>query len=125
VTSPVDLSLAMAACPRCNTRFATEQAIAGQPSYRPYEARWMLAPLLGIFAVAFGLIGISQLVAFFVWAAGSAATLAVGSWHAMASQRVKSPPRPSLPSAIAAPRGERRRALPPASPEPRTGTTPP
>lgn len=77
----------------------------------------MLAPLLGVFAVALGLIAVSQLVAFFVWACGSFLTLAMGAWHAAIDRRDKLvPPASALPSAIAVPRRERaRRQLPPES----------
>jgi hypothetical protein len=118
VTAPVDRSLATASCPRCHTPFATDLAIQPRPpcpTYPAYQARWMLAPLLGVFAVALGLIAVSQLVAFFVWACGSFLTLAMGAWHAAIDRREKlAPPTTALPSAIAVPRRDRaRRRLPP------------
>jgi hypothetical protein len=121
VPAPVDPTRQAAACSAGHTGFATELAIdhttgvtTGAPPYRPLEARWVLVPLLGAFAAALGLLAVSHLAAFFVWAAGSAATVAFGASHARLLER---PPRTtaSLPSAVTLPRRERpHRSLPPA-----------
>lgn len=116
-TRSVDLALATAVCAACHTRFSTagEMAIARLPSSSSYETRWFLLPLLGVFAVALGLIAVSELAAFVVWAGGSAATIALGGWHAWQSERANPlPPAAVLPSATTLPRRERpRRQLAP------------
>jgi hypothetical protein len=74
---------------------------------QPRAERWMFGPLFGGFLAALVLLGISHAAAFFVWAAASAATVAIGVRHARQSGQ------PVLPSATAALRRGRRRALPP------------
>ena len=80
----------------------TGVAIQRRSSCEPYEARWLLGPLLGTFAVALGLIAVSQLAAFFVWALGSVATIAVARWHEARYEATH--PRAALPSAAMVPR---------------------
>jgi hypothetical protein len=72
---------------------------------RPYEARWLLGPLLGTFALALALIAVSQMIAFFVWAAGSIATIAIGRWHEAEFERTH--PTAALPSATSLPRRDK------------------
>lgn len=69
---------------------------------QPYEARWLLGPLLATFAVALALIAVSQFLAFFVWAAGSVVTIAIGRWHEAEFERTH--PSAALPSATTLPR---------------------
>jgi hypothetical protein len=73
----------------------------------PRAEGWLFGPLFGGFLAALVLLGISHAAAFFVWAAASAATVAIGVRHARQSGL------PALPSATAALRRDRRRALPP------------
>ena len=73
----------------------------------PRAEGWLFGPLFGGFLAALVLLGISHAAAFFVWAAASAATVAIGVRHARQSGL------PALPSATAALRRGRRRALPP------------
>lgn len=74
----------------------------------PRAEGWLFGPLFGGFLAALVLLGISHAAAFFVWAAASAATVAIGVRHARQSGQ------PALPSATAALRRDRpRRALPP------------
>ena len=73
----------------------------------PRAEGWLFGPLFGGFLAALVLLGISHVAAFFVWAAASAATVAIGVRHARQSGL------PVLPSATAALRRDRRRALPP------------
>jgi hypothetical protein len=73
----------------------------------PRAEKWLFGPLFGGFLAALVLLGISHAAAFFVWAAASAATVAIGVSHARQSGR------PALPCATAALRRGRRRALPP------------
>ena len=73
----------------------------------PRAERWLFGPLFGGFLAALVLLGISHAAAFFVWAAASAATVVIGVRHARQSGQ------PVLPSATAALRRGRRRALPP------------
>jgi hypothetical protein len=74
---------------------------------QPRAEKWLFGPLFGGFLAALVLLGISHAAAFFVWAAASAATVAIGVRHARQSSL------PALPSATAALRRGRRRALPP------------
>jgi hypothetical protein len=74
---------------------------------QPYEARWLLGPLLGTFAIALALIAVSQMIAFFVWAAGSVATIAIGRWHEAEYERAH--PTAALPSATSLPPRDRPR----------------
>jgi hypothetical protein len=74
---------------------------------QPYEARWLLAPLLCTFAIALALIAISQMIAFLVWAAGSIATIAIGRWHEAEFERAH--PTAALPSATSLPRRDKPR----------------
>ncbi|HEX7837341.1 MAG TPA: hypothetical protein VF469_07760 [Kofleriaceae bacterium] len=117
MTAPVDPTRRAAVCATCHAGFATDLALdlaTGAPPYRPSEARWVLVPLLGAFAAALGLLAVSQLAAFLVWLAGSAATVVLGAWHARLFERT--PPRPitSLPSAVTVSRREKpHRSLPP------------
>lgn len=74
---------------------------------QPYEARWLLGPLLGTFALALALIAVSQMIAFFVWAAGSIATIAIGRWHEAEFERTH--PTAALPSATSLPRRDKPR----------------
>ena len=76
-------------------------------SSEPYEARWLLGPLLGTFALALGLIAVSHLVAFFVWASGSVVTIAIGRWHEARFERAH--PSAALPSATTLSRREKPR----------------
>lgn len=80
-------------------------AIAERP--RPYEARWLFGPLFGSFVLALALIGISQVVAFCIWAAGSVATIAISRWHEAEFERTH--PRAAFPSATSLIRRARRR----------------
>jgi hypothetical protein len=73
----------------------------------PYEARWLFAPLFGSFALALALTAVSHLIAFFVWAAGSIATIAIGRWHEAEFERTH--PRAALPSATSLPRRDKPR----------------
>ncbi len=73
----------------------------------PHAEKWLFGPLFGGFLAALVLLGVSHAAAFAVWALASAATVGIGVWHTRQSGR------PALPSAIAALRRDRRRALPP------------
>lgn len=74
---------------------------------QPRAERWLFGPLFGGLLAALVLLGISHVAAFFVWAAASAATVVISIRHARQSGL------PALPSATAALRRGRRRALPP------------
>ncbi|HEX8111438.1 MAG TPA: hypothetical protein VF516_27095 [Kofleriaceae bacterium] len=76
---------------------------------QPYEACWLLRPLLGMFVVALALVAVSHVASFFVWALGSVATIAVSRWYK--AQFERSHPSAALPSATTRPR----RALPPST----------
>jgi hypothetical protein len=78
-----------------------------EPS-KPYEARWLLMPLLSTLAIALGLISVSPMVAFCVWAGASVATIGASVWHEAQFERARS--TPALPSATSLPR--RRPRLP-------------
>jgi hypothetical protein len=99
---PVDLA---AACPGCGAAPAARRTALEPPP--PRAEGWLFGPLFGGFLAALVLLGISHAAAFFVWAAASAATVAISVRHARQSGQ------PALPSATAALRRERRRALPP------------
>lgn len=75
----------------------TETALARRAPCRPYEARWLLGPLLGMFGVALALVAVSHVAAFFVWALGSVTTIAVARWHE--AHYEEQHPRAALPSA--------------------------
>ena len=70
--------------------------------YKPYEAGWLLVPLLGVLTVALGLIAVSPMVAFGVWAAASVATIGISVWHEAHFERMRA--TPALPSATSLPR---------------------
>lgn len=72
----------------------------------PYEARWLFAPLLGSLVLALALTAVSHLLAFFVWASASIATIAIGRWHEAEFERTH--PRAALPSATSLPRRDKR-----------------
>lgn len=101
---PVDLAPS-AACPLCGAVPAPRRTALEPPP--PRAEGWLFGPLFGGFLAALVLLGISHAAAFFVWAAASAATVAIGVRHARQSGQ------PALPSATAALRRGRRRALPP------------
>lgn len=73
----------------------------------PRAETWLFGPLFGAFLAALVLLGISHAAAFAVWALASATTVGIGVRHTRQSGR------PALPSATAALRRDRRRALPP------------
>jgi hypothetical protein len=74
---------------------------------QPYEACWLLRPLLGMFVLALALIAVSHVAAFFVWALGSIATIVIARWHEARYQELKL--QAALPSAVTVSRhrGER------------------
>ena len=74
---------------------------------RPYEARWLFAPLLGAFALALVLTTVSHLVAFFVWAASSLVTIGIGRWYEAEFERTH--PKAAFPSATSLTRRDKRR----------------
>ena len=84
---------------------AAEMAI--ERRCRPYEARWLFAPLFGSFAVALALTAVSHFVAFFVWAAGSVATIAICRWYEAEFERTH--PKAAFPSATSLTRRDKRR----------------
>lgn len=91
----------------------TDTALERRASCQPYEARWLFGPLLGTFVVALALIAVSHVAAFFVWALGSVATIAVSRWYE--AQFERSHPSAALPSATTRPRRERPRSERPPS----------
>ena len=93
----------------CNSVVVAEQrgTAIEQRRCRPYEARWLFAPLLGAFAVALALTAVSHVVAFFVWAAGSLVTIGIGRWYEAEFERTH--PRAALPSATSLPPRDRSR----------------
>jgi hypothetical protein len=70
--------------------------------YKPYEAGWLLVPLLGALAVSLGLLAVSPVVAFCVWAGASVATIGISVWHEAQFERTRA--TRALPAATSLPR---------------------